>query len=141
MKNLNFLDIIKKDLVFYKGYWTIVFGSALIHNHYSERSDIDIAIITKKKDKKANILIWESILGHNPQKYDVKIFEILPLYIQIEIINNYLVVFGNSLEISEYFYSYRKIWEDMKVRIEENQFNNIQEKIEKLNILKKITFN
>jgi len=124
--------------VFYKGYWTILFGSALNQNFIPERSDIDIAIITQKKDKNANVSIWESILGHIPPNYDVKIFELLPLYIQIDIIKNHLVVFGNLLEISEYFYFYRKIWKDMAIRINTNQFNSIQEKLERLAIQKKI---
>ena len=138
MKNSIFLDKIRKDLEFYKGYWTIFFGSVLNQNHIPERSDIDIAIITQKRDKKANILIWESILGHIPSNYDVKIFELLPLYIKIDIIKNYEVIFGDSLEISENFYYYRKIWKDMTIRITNNQFNNMQEKLERMKIQKKI---
>ncbi len=131
------LNKLKEDLVFYKGYWTILFGSALSQNFIPERSDIDIAIITQKKDKIANISIWDSILGYIPPNYDIKIFELLPLYIQIDIIKNYLVIFGDSLEISEYFYYYRKIWKDMTIRIDNNQFNNIQEKLERIAIRKK----
>jgi len=138
IKNSISRNKLKEDLVFYKGYWTILFGSALNQNFIPERSDIDIAIITQKKDKNANVSIWESILGHIPPNYDVKIFELLPLYIQIDIIKNHLVVFGNLLEISEYFYFYRKIWKDMAIRINTNQFNSIQEKLERLAIQKKI---
>ena len=125
--------------MFYKRYWTILFGSALTQNFISERSDIDIAVITQKNDKNANVSIWESILGQNPQNYDIKIFELLPLYIQIDIVENNLVVFGNSLEISEYFYYYRKLWKDMTIRINNNQFDSIQEKSDRINIRKKIT--
>ena len=124
--------------MFYEGYWTILFGSALSQHFIPERSDIDIAIITQKKDKNANVSIWEAILGQNPPIYDVKIFELLPLYMQIDIITNYLVIFGNSLEISEYFYYYRKLWKDMEIRINNNQFNNIQEKLERLSNQRKI---
>ncbi len=138
MKSSISLNKLKKDLVLYKGYWTILFGSAFGQSFIPERSDIDIAIITQKKDKNANVSIWESILGHIPPNHDVKIFELLPLYIQIDIIKNYLVIFGNSLEISEYFYYYRKVWKDMATRINNNQFNSIQEKQERINIQKKI---
>ncbi len=136
MKNSISLNKIREELVFYKGYWTILFGSTLNQNHIPERSDIDIAIITQKKDKKSNILIWESILGYIPSNYDIKIFELLPLYIKIDIIMNYLVIFGNSLEISEYLYYYRKIWKDMTIRITNNQFNSIPEKLERIDIQK-----
>ena len=49
MKNSISLNKIREDLVVYKGYWTILFGSALNQNFIPERSDIDIAIITQKK--------------------------------------------------------------------------------------------
>ena len=124
--------------MYYKGYWTILFGSALNENFIPERSDIDIAIITQKKDKNTNVSIWESILGKIPPNYDIKIFELLPLYVQIDIINKYLVIFGSLLDISEYFYYYRKMWKDMAIRINNNQFSSIQEKLERMDIQKKI---
>ena len=124
--------------MYYKGYWTILFGSALNENFIPERSDIDIAIITQTKDKNTNVSIWESILGKIPPNYDIKIFELLPLYVQIDIINKYLVLVGNLLDISEYFYYYRKMWKDMAIRINNNQFSSIQEKLERMDIQKKI---
>ena len=33
------------------------------------------------------------------------------------------------LELSEYFYHYRKLWKDVKQRFEENQFSGVDEKI------------
>jgi len=53
----------------------------------------------------------------------------LPLYIQIDIIKNHKVVYGNELELSEYFYQFRKLWKDMEYRIKENQFSTVREKI------------
>jgi predicted nucleotidyltransferase len=63
----------------------------------------------------------------------MKIFELLPLYIQIEIISNSIVVSGDELELSEYFYKFRKKWKDMKFRYESNQFQSIEEKMQSLN--------
>ena len=116
------IEEIKNDLYFCQKYWVIIYGSYLTDYFIPYRSDIDIAIVTKKKSKVHNTKIWKSILGKATSLYDIKIFELLPLYIKIEIINNYKVIFGDDLEISEYFYQYRKIWKDIKHRIQSNQF-------------------
>jgi len=44
---------------------------------------------------------------------------------------NYKVLFGDEVEISEYFYFYRKLWADSKHRIFDNQFKNLKEQKEK----------
>ncbi|HDH44732.1 MAG TPA: nucleotidyltransferase domain-containing protein, partial [Thermococcus sp.] len=66
------------------------------------------------------------------------------LYIKIEIIRDYKVICGDELEISEYFYHFRKLWKDMEKRIKENQFSGVKEKVslrrranEKAKILRK----
>jgi len=129
MKNSKTLEKIKNDLKFCNEYWTIIYGSFLSENYIVNRSDIDIAIITKIKDKDRNIEIWDTLLEKAPPNYDVRILELFPLYIQIEIIQNYKTIFGDALEISEYLYPYRKIWRDVLPRIKENQFESIQEKL------------
>ncbi len=47
----------------------------------------------------------------------------------VSIIDNYKVVFGDILEISEYFYSVRKKWDDCKHRILSNQFSSYRERL------------
>ncbi len=42
---------------------------------------------------------------------------------------NYQVVFRDPLEISEYFYSFRKKWDDCKYRIFSNQFSSYSERL------------
>jgi hypothetical protein len=54
------------------------------------------------------------------------------LYLKMDIINHYKTLYGDLLEISEYFYQYRKIWKDMVPRIKKNQFKNIQEKLKNI---------
>jgi hypothetical protein len=41
--------------------------------------------------------------------------------------SKYTVVFGDPLEISEYFYYYRKLWKDVEKRYLENQFTSYKE--------------
>jgi predicted nucleotidyltransferase len=128
-KNLNIINKIQKDLGELNKYQVVIYGSCLSEYYIADRSDIDIALITQKKDKEANITIWKELMGEFDEKYDIKIFELLPLFIQIEVIENYQVLFGDKLDISEYFYHYRKIWEDMANRIESNRFISISEKM------------
>jgi hypothetical protein len=56
----------------------------------------------------------------------------MPLHIQINIIHAYIVVFGDALDISEYFYKIRKIWRDIGPRLKLNQFRNLKEKMDLL---------
>ncbi len=122
------LEDIRADLFFIRDYEVVVFGS-YASKRADRRSDIDIAVITKEKDRNRCVEIWKKILGKAPNIYDIKIFELLPLHIKATLIQNYEVVFGNRLDISEYFYNFRKLWNDIKYRIKENQFHSTKEKI------------
>ncbi|TKJ19214.1 MAG: DNA polymerase subunit beta [Promethearchaeota archaeon Loki_b32] len=107
---------------------------AILYGSYVEgavrpNSDIDIAIISREKDLKENLKLQKEVLGKVSLKFDIRVFELLPIYIQISIINNYQVIFGNPLEISEYFYFYRKKWDDCKNRILSNQFSSYRERL------------
>jgi len=41
-------------------------------------------------------------------KYDIKKLEDLPLHIKMDIINNHQVIIGDEVELSYYFYRFRK---------------------------------
>jgi hypothetical protein len=64
--------------------------------------------------------LWKSLLGKVPSIYDVRIFELLPINVEMSIVQSYQVLFGNKLEISEYFYPVRKRWDDYRHRFLEN---------------------
>ncbi len=117
------------DLTFLRDYEVVVFGS-YASKTANNRSDIDIAVITRTNDRSRCIKIWKGLLGRAPPVYDIRIFELLPLQIKISVIANYEVIFGNRLDLSEYFYIFRKIWQDTKHRIEENRFGSAKEQIE-----------
>ena len=52
------------------------------------------------------------------EKLDIKIFEDLPLYIKIKVIDEGKVLYcKNELELFEYFWLIRKIWEDELISI------------------------
>jgi len=131
------LKEIKNDLKELSKYEVVLFGSCVTGDATS-RSDIDIAVITRSRDEKKNSKIWFYLLGKIPPIYDLKIFEMLPLHIKSEVMNNYIVVFGDSLDISEYFYYYRKLWNDVKFRYESNRITSHAERIKGLENRRKI---
>jgi predicted nucleotidyltransferase len=118
------IEKLKEDFEEFKDrvFGILLYGS-YAKDEYTKRSDIDICLVGVDKDT------YMEILGKLGNKYDIKIFEELPLYIQIDIIKNHKVIFGDELELSEYFYKFRKIWRDMEKRVRENQFKSVREKV------------
>jgi len=100
----------------------LLFGS-YAKNRPTRRSDIDICLI--KPSKGVLNALYEKFGG----KYDIKIFENLPFYIKMDIIKHHITIYGDELELSEYFYFFRKLWKDMRLRIEENQFKTFEERM------------
>lgn len=49
--------------------------------------------------------------------YDIRVFELLPLKVKVTALSDYEILFGDEPSISEYFYRFRKQWEDQKRRI------------------------
>lgn len=128
MKSKPSLQTIRKELRALQKYDTIIFGS-YVTGDFTAKSDIDVAVITKQKNPDKNKIIWKSILGNASGKYHINVFELMPLHLKTNIINNHKVIFGNNLEITEYFYHFRKLWQDSKQRYYENQFKSVKEKI------------
>ena len=127
--NSNELTILKEDLIYLKGKNEVVLFGSHVEGGIRPNSDIDIAVLSLDKDKDNNLKLQEELLGKFPIKFDIRIFELFPIYIQISIVENYLVVFGDSLDISEYFYEFRKKWDDCKFRILSNQFSSNKERL------------
>lgn len=109
-------DQIKEDLKPLGEYEVVLFGSYISGEH-RKGSNIDIAVITKTRDERKNISILKELLVKVNSFYEVRIFELLPLKVKASVMKDYTVVFGDELEISEYFYYWRKLWNDVKHRI------------------------
>jgi len=120
------LEEIRSDLKALSGFWVVVYGS-WARGEATPRSDIDVAVITRTENNEANLKTMKNLLGKTPSGYDVRIFESFPLHIKAEVMSNYAVVFGDPLEISEYFYYYRRLWKDVEQRYKENQFTSYKE--------------
>jgi predicted nucleotidyltransferase len=125
----NKLKKIREELHYLENKYDVVVYGSYVEGGMRPNSDIDIAVISYKTNDDYNINLQKELLGKFPLKYDIRIFELFPIFIQISIINNYQVVFGDLLEISEYFYSYRKNWDDCKARILSNQFSSYYERL------------
>ena len=127
MKSLE-IEKLRENLRLLNEKYVILYGSH-VQGSPRPKSDIDIAVISLEKNVEKNIEIQETLFGKFPLTFDVRVFELFPIYIQISIIDDYKVIFGDILEISEYFYSIRKKWDDCKHRILSNQFSSHRERL------------
>ena len=128
MKSLE-IEELRENLRSLKEKYDVILYGSHVEGGTRPNSDIDIAVISLEKNVEKNIELQEKLLGKFPLTFDVRVFELFPIYIQISIIDNYKVVFGDILEISEYFYSVRKKWDDCKHRILSNQFSSHRERL------------
>jgi predicted nucleotidyltransferase len=90
----------------------ILFGS-YARNEQTTRSDIDVCLVCGNKKEKIE-KVWDKILESGiTEKYDVKIFELLPLKMKISVIKEGKVLYAkNEIELSYYFRFFKKLWED-----------------------------
>ncbi len=113
-KDFSFLE---KDLKENKILAVLLYGS-YVKKQQHIRSDVDICVVAPKFKtikEQADLLsyLWRNI---NANKYDVRLFEELPLYIKASVIKNHKVILiANEFEFRYYFYFVNKIWKDQSV--------------------------
>ncbi|MBA7518231.1 hypothetical protein ES705_10300 [subsurface metagenome] len=113
----------------------LLFGSGA-KEQADGRSDRDFCIVApeirNKKDMSVVLRrIYENI-DVSGKRYDTWLFEELPLYMKVQVIENHKVVFCRDLpSLYEYFYFYRKVWGDQKHRqeLDKEELMGILEKI------------
>ncbi|WP_456478333.1 nucleotidyltransferase domain-containing protein [Geoglobus ahangari] len=89
----------------------LIFGSAVSE---AEARDVDVCIVAPGGFDLREVFKRVDVAG---KKYDVWLFEELPLYMKMEIILNHVVVHCKDiLELYEYFYFFRKLWKDQERR-------------------------
>jgi len=94
----------------------LVFGSYARGNATS-RSDVDVCLVMPNCNDCRRREIAELAAGKLGKRFDVKVFEFMPLFLKISVINNHIIIFTrDKCELYEYFYFYRKIWKDQKHR-------------------------
>ncbi|MBI2043304.1 nucleotidyltransferase domain-containing protein [Candidatus Pacearchaeota archaeon] len=108
---------IKKDFGKFKNesLGVLVYGSYATENS-TPKSDIDICIIAGNIGKAREIYRDTLIIQGKKPKYDIHIFELMPLYMQIKVMKEGEVILSKSLsELSYYFYSFEKLWEEQAI--------------------------
>ena len=106
-------DVIYRDFEFLKDdvLAVLLFGSAV---DCSSSRDIDVCIVSPEGYDIREVFKRVDVVG---KKYDVWLFEELPLYMKIEVIEKHVIVFcRDELELYEYFYHFRKLWKDQERR-------------------------
>ncbi len=82
------------------------------------RSDIDLCIVAPWAADRSSL--WRRFVSHlKDSRYDVRIFELLPLFLKAAVIEQGIVVYcEDEPELYEYFYPFRRDWQDQKHRQE-----------------------
>ncbi|MHA1191771.1 MAG: nucleotidyltransferase domain-containing protein [Promethearchaeota archaeon] len=110
----DFSEIIKN-----KNILGIILYGSYIEERNTNRSDIDICVIAPNEDMGELFSYLLQNINVNAKKYDVRLFNELPLYIKIQVIQKGVLIYSsNKLDLYEYFYIYRKLWNDQKHRQE-----------------------
>ncbi|MEE8400800.1 MAG: nucleotidyltransferase domain-containing protein [Candidatus Hydrothermarchaeaceae archaeon] len=122
------IEKIKKDLEFLRDYETVLYGSH-VTGDCRGGSDIDVAVITRVTGRDENVELLKGFIGKARPIYDIRIFELLPLKLKASVMSDYVTLFGEEPEVSEYFYYYRKLWGDQKRRIIGGYHSSYKEKI------------
>ena len=125
------INAITNELKRLQPFGIILFGSTSKGTETS-RSDIDVAILSGSADQNKNRDLFRKMLEVNRPPFDVKIFELLPIHVQMDIQESYKVLLGDPLEIAEYFYLKRRIWKDIEIRMRRNAFTSIDEQMSSL---------
>lgn len=123
MVNQTLITELKQNFQFILGISDIL-GVVLFGSHVTgedtDRSDVDICIISKNIPDSA---LWEKIeLGQSDPKevYSIHFFHELPLYIQKDVfIEGEVIMSPDIPALYEFFYPYRKRWEDNRYIIEQ----------------------
>lgn len=81
-----------------------------------ERSDIDVCIVAPEIQDKATL--WREVISElRDERYEVRIFELMPLYMKMAVIEEGVVICSRDVpDLYEYFYPFRRVWDDQKHR-------------------------
>ena len=103
------------EFAFKKNILAILLFGSHVKGEETIQSDIDICIVAPKCDREE---LWHEILRSvDTAKYDVEIFEELPLYLKVEVMENHRILYAkDELDLYEYFYFVRKLWKDQEHR-------------------------
>ncbi len=100
----KFLNEIRNTVYFSRIEFIILYGSCLNDYHIAE-SDIDLCIYIKEKDGKlAEIRL--SLLKKFNDKLDIQMFQLIPMYVQIEVLKGRILYVRDENLLYEEFYPF-----------------------------------
>ncbi len=114
-KIIGKLEEIKEFKDVRKDVFAVVLYGSSVTNRVNKKSDVDICLILKSEDEEKIDRVFRkvSIIMGKTDKYDLKIFELLPLKLKFEVIRTGEVLYSKDYgQLQEYFYFFRKIWRD-----------------------------
>lgn len=95
----GFLEQLKDIEVFSKIEFIILYGSSLSSYHLDD-SDVDICIYVDEEKKNLPEIRLELLTRFN-EKLDIQIFQLLPLYVQIEVLKGEILYVKEEARIYE----------------------------------------
>ena len=123
MAGETIINQLKEDFQFVKKDPAIL-GVMLYGSHLTDdntvRSDIDVCIIAPDHNLYEIYQFVMSNLKNHIDDYDIRFFEELPIHIMGEIIENgKVIITADEPALYEYFFPFRKEWEDQKFRLKQ----------------------
>ncbi len=123
MARETLINQLKEDFQFVKKNPAIL-GVMLYGSHLTDdntvRSDVDVCIIAPDYNLYE---IYQFVMGNlkkHINDYDIRFFEELPIHIMGEIIENgKVIITADEPALYEYFFPFRKEWEDQKFRLKQ----------------------
>ena len=106
----KFLEEIKKSELFSKIEFIVLFGSYLSDYHLDD-SDVDICLYIKDNEKNLS-KICLNLSKEFPDKLDLQIYQLLPTYIQVEVLKGRFLYIRNENRVYEIAYETIEEYED-----------------------------
>ena len=81
-------------------------------------SDIDLCLVIPEESDAVRAELWRKFIAKlRDDRFDVRVFELLPLHIKAEVIEKGIVLASrDELGLFEYFHPFRREWEDQRHR-------------------------
>ncbi len=93
----------------------LLFGSRA-DGTQSKRSDIDVCLVAGKDN--TNKLFGDVLKTDLTERYDIKIFELMPLKLKGSVLENYRIIWAKDRnELEYYLYKTARIWNDQKAAL------------------------
>lgn len=93
----EFLELIKKEKIYPRIEFIVLYGSSLSDYFYKD-SDIDICIYIED-EKKELVKIRLNLLKKLDEKFDIQIFQLLPIYVQVEILKGKFLYMRDEFKV------------------------------------------